>query len=451
MKVLARFFRLLFHRAALSILLLPLSSCSIYTRIDNLGQHKIKDEIRRFKSYCENNQAKIQLIGQEQRAQEIFRRHILKNKKSFSDFAMLWTLFQMYIRPDVTGPDAKFQALIKYQGKISYILAIPEDPQRPQSFSTLMALEDLRSKLGAQRSLLSYAEELDRKLPSHLPLDKNFVTTIEKESHHLRVFPFWASQIFRGRQVVREGESLQRFKLAALLRKIKFQQAQENTEHAKKKIAGPPLARSFKGHHLFASKNGPLNYACTFDSALYDQSIYLSGQVLDTPYHAYGIGDDESNQILVVQSMSIDWPNQQFAPLFRASGHPYHAHFCYRKNSKNNEHLIAASLEGNDTGQFLYHFLQNVSPLDQLEELNVILDSPRQIILPGPQRLVIESHRTSEEQIQRFRKLQIPIYHFDPLGKIWLHYFGPSFQGSFNGFVSDGRYETGLDCGPSGS
>jgi hypothetical protein len=96
-----------------------------------------------------------------------------------------------------------------------------------------------------------------------------------------------------------------------------------------------------------------------------------------------------------------------------------------------------------DPGQHLYHLLKYIKYRKMnISELDRLIKYPRHLFLTSPIRLLLESTRSSEKQLEDLLKLNIPIYHAPELGKIWIHL---NSSKSF-GFILDERRKDHISC-----
>jgi hypothetical protein len=89
---------------------------------------------------------------------------------------------------------------------------------------------------------------------------------------------------------------------------------------------------------------------------------------------------------------------------------------------ENGNKIWTVSNQSRDPGQHLFHLVRYGLPRSQsTEEVDRLLRHSRHLFLSDPVRLVIESGRSRDDQIENLLKLNLPIYNADKLGNIWAY------------------------------
>jgi hypothetical protein len=101
------------------------------------------------------------------------------------------------------------------------------------------------------------------------------------------------------------------------------------------------------------------------------------------------------------------------------------------------------SNQSRDPGQHLFHLVRYGLPSSKsTQEVSRLIKHSRHLFLSDPVRLVIESARSSKDQIENLLKLNLPIYHAESLGNIWAHtHFSEGDR-----FIIDGRNPGSFLC-----
>ena len=82
--------------------------------------------------------------------------------------------------------------------------------------------------------------------------------------------------------------------------------------------------------------------------------------------------------------------------------------------------MILASSNSRDPGQHLYHLIEyGLQEMNEIQKLDGLLKFSRHLFLKNPIRLILESERSSANQLTELLKLNMPIYNSEKLGKIW--------------------------------
>ena len=110
--------------------------------------------------------------------------------------------------------------------------------------------------------------------------------------------------------------------------------------------------------------------------------------------------------------------------------------------TKNSKTWIVSS-DSRDPGQHIYHLLEyGLLDTQEPEKVDKLFRFSRHLFLKSPVRLVIESRRSTEEQMNELLKLNIPIYNSQKLGKMWGFQSGKSLST----FILDDRRIGSLTC-----
>jgi hypothetical protein len=110
---------------------------------------------------------------------------------------------------------------------------------------------------------------------------------------------------------------------------------------------------------------------------------------------------------------------------------------------KDKNKIWAFSNQSRDPGQHLFHLVRYGLPSSQTTaEVDKLIRHSRHLFLSDPVRLIIESERSSDEQVENLLKLNLPIYNADKLGNIWAY----TQFAEGNRFIIDDRNPGAFRC-----
>jgi hypothetical protein len=129
--------------------------------------------------------------------------------------------------------------------------------------------------------------------------------------------------------------------------------------------------------------------------------------------------------------------------LFQGSSQVRGAALCSIKDEKTQNRLWLFSHNSRDPGQHLHQLLKkNISSLNSTLEWQELFSEMRYLFLLDPVRLVIESDRGSDKEIEELLKFNTPLYHAGSLGEI----IGLSLKNRRFNFLNDPRSKNELLC-----
>jgi hypothetical protein len=123
------------------------------------------------------------------------------------------------------------------------------------------------------------------------------------------------------------------------------------------------------------------------------------------------------------------------------------AAMCSFKSQLNKDKsILLASSDSRDPGQHLYHLIEyGLHEINDIQKLDGLLKFSRHLFLKNPVRLILESERSSDSQLEQLLKLNMPIYNSQKLGKVWGYLRVKRKQN----FIIDNRRNGDLSCNQS--
>lgn len=367
----------------------------------------------------------FQLTGTNDNSQSVYLELVKTSpvQLDFLDHFALWNLFQLSIRPDQSSATSRLQVLMSIDDKTQYFDFFSEVPDEQYPF--LYGIEWVLKKYGKKRTLEQYVQLLSGSVRK-LKIGKDFENFLVKNYAAIKNNPELAPYYFRGADVLKENETspfLDFNKVIAAYRKVKNDQ---------KIIVNTSLTQ-------FVTEKGATG-SCNYDFNLYDNSIFLIDKVIPVA-NLYGLSTSKS-AFLASTSQKLDRiTSLKGLPLFKGESKVRSSAVCMIENDGNK--IWAFSNQSRDPGQHLFHLVRYGLPSSQTtSEVDTLIRHSRHLFLSDPVRLIIESARSSEEQIENLLKLNLPIYNADKLGNIWA--FTKFKEGSR--FIIDDRNPGAFSC-----
>ncbi len=389
-------------------LFLLCSSCSFFiSRIETpiMVDEKLARNAPQVQGYCQSEQnPSLQLVGPSGNSQEVYSQLVktLPNLDFIDHFA-LWNLIQLSVRPDQSSPTSRLQVLI-HQGEKSYYFDFFSEEGSDQ-YPFIYGIDWVLKRFNKKRTLEYYAGILNKNLGQKLKIGKDFENFLVKNIPEIKTSPELAPYYFRGSDALKENETSPILDYKEV---IKIYRAAEK----KQKIIINTSLTPF-----ITDKGNSGN--CNYDFNLYDNSIFLIDKVIPIA-NLYGLSLPDSaflssssqklNSIVPINGL----------PLFKGLSKVRSSAVCMIENNSNK--IWAISNQSRDPGQHLFHLVRYGLPQAQTTaEVDKLIRHSRHLFLSDPVRLIIESGRSSEEQVENLLKLNLPIYNADKLGNIWAY------------------------------
>ncbi len=409
-----------------------LSSCSLFLNNfenDVLEQNDIQPLSQTKTVYCPNAPQDT-IISETAESANNFNRFLKKIEKSkklkFIDKAVLWSLLQMNLRPDLSSPTAKLQVVIKIKHKEEYLNSYAT---KEELFPFLKGLDLLLKKYKSRYSLMELASLLDYSFHYPRVVSSDFEQFLIANQKTLKAVPIFKKNFFRGDETLKELETLPALSIKSLVKRYQKTASDQNYKH--------------KNFLFQSSENTKTVPMCNFDMGLYKDSLFLIDDKKIQSY-IFGIKSKESTFMAVSGQhiKKISPLNKTF--LIKGDSNVRSASLCLFKDQlAPKRHLWLVSTNSRDPGQHLFHLYQyGVEQVQNISELNSMMRFSRHLFLKNPVRLVIESRRSSEKQLNELLKLNIPIYNAKTLGTIWGFYQ----DDKDSSFILDDRRKGNLQC-----
>jgi len=412
--------------------LISLTSCSYL--IDSYEKDVLKTNNIVPKDLTENTTCQIIqkniLINESKGSQEDFesfiknvsRDHILK----FIDKVVLWSLMQINIRPDLNSPTAKLQVLLHLNGQEKYYNAYLE---QGLGFPYFYLLEHLLTTYKSRYSLIELTAIYDQNMKSNFKVTSGFANFLESKKSSLTKHSIFEKTYLRGDETLKKSERIPKVTLTGFVKHYLKNKKKNNYELKE-------FLFSYKENSSFVPK-------CNFDMNLYDNSIFLINKK-KVQGNVFGLKERENAFMAISSQLISEIKPLLNSSLLEGSSNSRSAALCmFKDRFKPQSNLWLISSDSRDPGQHLYHLLKyGIEDVKQVSEIDQMLKFSRHLFLKNPVRLIIESRRSDQKQIEELLKLNIPVYNAKSLGKIW-GYFKNDNQASF---ILDARQPGELSC-----
>lgn len=408
-------------------IILLLSSCAyLVDKIDRpIFEEYSKTDEKEVLNFCPINQkVDFQLVGSNEHSQQVYMELVKKYPQfDFIDHFALWNLLQLSIRPDQSSPTSRFQVLI-HIGSKSYYLDFYSESTEDQ-FPLIYGIDWVLKKFGKKKSLEQYAKVINQQAEK-LKIGKDFETFLVKNYSKIKLNPELAPYFLRGADILKENET------APYLNYQKVIQIYREAEKKQKIILNTSLTPFLK--------NDDVSGSCNYDFSLYDNSIFLIDNFIPEA-NLYGLAFKDSAFFSSSSQRLKKIASFRKLPLFEGESKVRSSAVCMIESKSN---LIwTFSNQSRDPGQHLFHLMRyGLTKSPTPAEVNKFIRHSRHLFLSDPTRLIIESKRSSQEQIEQLLKFRIPIYNAEKLGNIWAYTLFNDVQR----FIIDDRNPGAFNC-----
>jgi len=372
------------------LFLFLLSSCSFFIEsIEKTPKINLSKKVKK-PLYCINE--KISLYTENSHSKTIFKEILEKyQSKSFIEKSLLWTTFQFYYTPESFSPNSRLQILLKINGSIEYY------DFSKTSYPALSGLNYL-TQLYTKNNLSSMLNLIEKELPKRIPVNSKFADLLSrnKSKNFDKVF-------YKAEETLKEGETFPKRSLSKSLNRLKSTKAYEKASTVKN-----------KGYICSSDINSPI---------IYPNNIH--NQVI-------GLSDDRDN--FFIASASLDSKNIKISD----GGYIIHGDpgkqstLCYKNEDDKTTAIV--SFKERSPQQILLNLIESLPDDYGPLEIDKTLRQPRKMVLPLPNRVIVEEKISSK----------IPQFHTTSLGRLLIYH--KSSHSPFSGFINDPRSGIELEC-----
>lgn len=413
-----------------TLLLTLLVGCSFFIKkIETplVDRKDFQKKIPVIPTFCPLDQkVSFQLIGSDENSQAVYQDMVRKlgNRLDLLDHLALWSLTQLSVRPDQSTPTSRLQVLFHIKDKTHYYDFFSETNNEQYPF--LYGIEWILKHFKKKDRLEHYARMIKDSLGEKMRIGKDFENFLIKNQNAIKGNPELAPYFFRGTEILKENETTPKLDYSQVIRQYR------KVEKNQKIIVNSSLIQ-------FMTEKGHTG-ACNYDFNLYNNSIFLIDKVIPVA-NLFGLSSNNSS-FMISSSQKLDTAASFYGlPLFKGESKVRSSAVCVIENGDSK--IWTFSNQSRDPGQHLFHLVRYGLPRSQsTQEVDRLLRHSRHLFLSDPVRLVIESERSREDQIQNLLKLNIPIYNAQKLGNIWAY----TLFGGQGRFIIDDRNPGSFAC-----
>ncbi|HXH75184.1 MAG TPA: hypothetical protein VNJ08_09485 [Bacteriovoracaceae bacterium] len=393
----------------IALFLLFLGGCSLFIQEIETPLVRKTDYLKlipEVPSFCPIEQkVSIQLIGSNGNSQAVYMDMIAKlgTRLDLFDHLALWSLAQLSIRPDQSTPTSRLQVLFHLKDKTHYFDFFSEsnDDQYPY----LYGIEWILKRFNKTQRLEHYARLLRDSLGEKLRIGKDFENFLLKNQDKIKANAELAPYFFRGSEVLKENETSPPLDFVQVIKQ--YRKAEKN----QKIIVNTSLIQ-------FMTEKGNAG-GCNYDFNLYNNSIFLIDKIIPVA-NLFGLSFP-AGSFMASSSQKLERAEAFHGlPLFKGESKVRSSAVCVIEEGDNK--IWTFSNQSRDPGQHLFHLVRYGLPRSQsTPDVDRLLRHSRHLFLSDPVRLIIESQRSREDQIENLLKLNLPIYNAEKLGNIWAY------------------------------
>lgn len=324
---------------------------------------------------------------------------LFKNNKDFKrlnfvEKAVSYSLLQIFLKPNETTPQSKLDILYLNNGKVFY-----------KSFSAsngapsfIYGLDSFLKEHGSKHTVITLSKLIDQTPNLNFTIDKNFERFLNKNAEWLKQNSLMRKMYFRAEDFLKEGESLPKF---SLVKNLNYFSNEKTSSSYITKNSLYPYKDKFN-----------ISYQCNYEMELYKKDTLLVSPYIVTA-NVFALKEDK-NLFIASTSLKLEKEKQNDSPFIAGSSLKRSSAFCFNKTQG------LFSKDSRDPGQLLFNILDyGIGSSSSHQEFNKFISFSRHIFLTNPPRLAFESLRATEDQLNKFLKLGLPVYHSNNLGNIF--------------------------------
>ena len=405
---------------------------------------------RETMTYCSSTRGRDIVVGSGAYAAQKFLQFLKKAQRkgqrkdqraeqsglALVDKAVLWSLFQMNLRPDASSPMSRLQMLISFKGATDY-----------WDFPYLYGLEKILRHYKSRHSLLTLARLLDQRNDRSVPVQEEFAKFLLAHKKKLLANKIFKKAFFKADQPLQKGESLRALSFEKIV-KSKRRSSSSGVSTSPTLYLYRPLENGMRVPH------NRLEIRCNVDLTPYEKGIYSLREEGEISSHAFALQDSTGGYFIGHTSQGLG-NFRALGKMFLLDGramspHPPPAVFCHMENFYKSAQisLVSLSTKGRDPGQYLFQLIEKkIYQAQDYRDVDLSLRSARKLFLPNPLRVIFESHRGMKSERETLLAADHPVYHGQKLGEVWAWIHNQkTLQKEVRGFILDPRGHQRPSC-----
>jgi len=406
---------------------LMMTACSLIIRMDNLDNNfptSHHDPQKLILGQVKSNDLVATTDNEIYRHYQQVTSRLVKPLTLVEKFVLV-SLIQMNLRPDLASPTSSLHMVTNLSRQKEYHAYLGENDL---SWPYLAGLEELLIKHRSTYRLLQFASWLDLYFKEAKSVGNELAYFLKEQKDNLEKHAILKNTFLKAKQPLSIGETLPHIPYVKLIKIF-------HSKHRKVKHQNTLLP-----YHLPFQNPAyqGVNIQCNYNFGLYDQAkYYIHKQAV--PNLSVGIMDKSGNYLMGTSTQNLT-NLRPVEETFLMAGTPHQDNLsvCFIKNETNQSQFSIISTDSRDPGQLIYHLIQyEIFNSKNLLETSEYLNFPRHLFLIDPLRMVYESEKGSNQQLNRFLSMNFPIYHADSIGNLWL--FASFEKLGQHGIVTDSR------------
>ena len=216
--------RLAFNYIRFFLLIIISTNCSLFIKLDKLQNDdiKLKEFIKKEEACKINHSSQTIYSGTNRRAILVFKKAIRKISKeielSFIDNSILWSLYQMNIRPDLSTPGSRLQLIITIDNQLQY-WDFFKRKENFQSYPFIFGLSHLLKHYQSRHNLQVLASKLDKHLPKYHKISYSLANGLKKYKSIIANSKSLRIHYLKSNQIIKQNESLIKLNYSKIINK----------------------------------------------------------------------------------------------------------------------------------------------------------------------------------------------------------------------------------------
>lgn len=320
--------------------------------------------------------------------------------------ALALSLIELIRRPDLNSPQSSFQV---YFGDTKNLHYYSFSNKNPDGLPVIYGIDYLLKKYSKNKNLKTFVQEIEKIIPENLYVDRGLENFILENKKNIQLSPILSTIFLRGDEPLTRFETFKRANLNELI-KLYLQDNKYNS----------PDNYNLKLNQFDYEQNqANVSTKCNFN-VLSDQEPVNTDIAINDKINYIGIANKQEAYISTFFSLKksqLELINKLL--FFKTTTPIIELPVCQISNPSNQLNMILSSIDGRSKNQHLKHLIEyEIFNATDDKQLHDILNFPRHLFLTSPDRILYESKKGRESQLNFFLSMNFPIYHVEKLGNV---------------------------------
>jgi hypothetical protein len=360
---------------------------------------------------CDQNDS-LQLISRNNSGHTKFLKFINDNEFTYIEKVVFWTFVQMNLNPHLSSPTGSAQFILNED---TYLEVSAQETNRTPIF---YGLQKLLTKFKNKRNLKELARVFDRNYPNSFYVSQSFATYLSQNKEKILNNKVLTRNFVRAQDTLRENERIPKQNFSLLIKRNK------DSDYNSK---------SFTDFKKFK------DYYCNFDIKNYLAGSFTPQSEL-VKANVFGIKVGSNSIVISLSTNTDEVQNYDRSIFITGKNTNQNSYVCLVK--KQDKYLWVIGSGSRDPGQQVSQMLAISTKLDRQTIIRT-LKVPRYIRLADPNRLILESEKATNDEIESLQDLKIPLYSTGSIGNLTTYISTPQTKSFFLDLRSPGK----LVCG----